>query len=139
MSAMHDAICLANWMNVLPSLSVQDLEGIFEQYRKERYPHAMEAFRSSRMLAKCAEKNMVGAFARYIQYHMPKWLWTIALKKVIAYRPQVAFLKQVQDTGTVPPQAQPSLIQTKVLLDKLNKSRAATAVTTPAVATPAVV
>ena len=132
MSAMHDAICLANWIYVLPSLSVDDLEGIFEKYQQERYPHAMEAFRSSRMLARGLEKNLGGAMTRYVQTHMPRWLWTIALKRFTAHRPQVVFLKHVQDTGTVPPKAQPSLIQTRILLDKLIKSRAATAVATPA-------
>lgn len=48
---MHDAICLANWINVLPSLDTTALEKIFEEYQHERQPVAVENFKKSQVYA----------------------------------------------------------------------------------------
>lgn len=122
-SAIHDAVCLANWLNVLPSLSVKDLEATFKEYHSERYPIVMAAFRASSALAKSSEKNIAGAIIRYINSHMPKWLWAIFLKKMNAYRPQVSFLDLAEDTGTVRPNGQSSLIKTRMLMEALLKKQ----------------
>ena len=50
-SAMHDAICLANWINVLPSLDVPVLGKTFQEYYLEQYPHALENYERSRLFA----------------------------------------------------------------------------------------
>lgn len=55
-NAMHDAIALANWINVLPSTSPKDINMIFSEYKAERYPLAKKAFETSRMLSKLIEK-----------------------------------------------------------------------------------
>jgi len=39
--AFHDAVALANWINVLPTTQVKDLEKAFKSYRDERYAAAM--------------------------------------------------------------------------------------------------
>ncbi|KAG0042165.1 hypothetical protein BGZ83_000829, partial [Gryganskiella cystojenkinii] len=58
MSAMHDAICLANWINVLSSASLQDTEIILREYHEERYPIAVGAFKKSQLFATINEKKL---------------------------------------------------------------------------------
>jgi len=60
---------------------------------------------------------------RYINSHMPKWLWAIYMKKMNAYRPQVSFLDHAKDTGNVRPSDQPSLIKTRILMEALLKKQ----------------
>lgn len=48
---MHDAVCLANWINVLPSLDIEATEKIFEEYQQERQPIAIENFKKSQVYA----------------------------------------------------------------------------------------
>ncbi|GJJ75046.1 hypothetical protein EMPS_07404 [Entomortierella parvispora] len=140
MSAVHDAICLANWINVLPSLAVKDIEAIFKEYYDERQPHVMAAYQSSVTLAKTLEKTTAAAIVRYLIWHMPKWLWILVLKNRCAYRPQASFLDPVKDTGTVRPCEQPSLIKTKILLDILTKKqRVVSSAPSPTTATPVIV
>ncbi|ORZ11411.1 hypothetical protein BCR41DRAFT_408997 [Lobosporangium transversale] len=57
LNAMQDAITLANWINVLRSNDVSDMNKIFQEYKRERYPHAMDAFESSKMFSKIIEKQ----------------------------------------------------------------------------------
>ncbi|GJJ75048.1 hypothetical protein EMPS_07406 [Entomortierella parvispora] len=123
MSAIHDAICLANWLNVLPSLAVNDLEATFKKYRSERYPHVKVAYRASAALAKGLEKNTAGAIVRFLNAHMPKWLWVRYLKSAVKYRPQASFLDAVEDTGTVRPRGQTSLVKTRILFEALLKKQ----------------
>ena len=73
------------------------------------------------MRAKGLENILGGAIARFIDANMPKWLWMIVLRKMVAYRPQVSFLSHVEDTGSTRPSAQPSLIRTRILLEMLAK------------------
>jgi len=75
------------------------------------------------MFAKGLEKNATGALIRYINSHMPKWLWVLVLKKMVAYRPQASFLDHAEDTGTVRPIGQPSLEKTKTLIEALLKKQ----------------
>lgn len=49
MTAIHDAVSLANWISTLRSPSNSDLDTIFTEYRAERYPIIMEALQSSVM------------------------------------------------------------------------------------------
>lgn len=47
-NAMQDAVTLANWLNILPSgSSLQEVENCFKEYRDERFPLALKAFRQS--------------------------------------------------------------------------------------------
>jgi hypothetical protein len=48
---MQDAVCLANWINVLPSLDTPAVEKIFDEYYQERYPVAIQNFNKSRAYA----------------------------------------------------------------------------------------
>ncbi|GJJ67788.1 hypothetical protein EMPS_00134 [Entomortierella parvispora] len=123
LTAIHDAICLANWINVLPSLAVKDLESTFQEYYNERYPLAKVAYRASAALAKGHQNNTAGAIARYLRLHMPKWLWALYLKRMTVYRPQASFLDPAEDNGTVLPKGQTSLAKTRILFEALLKTQ----------------
>ncbi|KFH66034.1 hypothetical protein MVEG_08135 [Podila verticillata NRRL 6337] len=47
LSAIHDAVALANWICSLESTSLKHVEAIFKEYHAERYPAAKEAFQSN--------------------------------------------------------------------------------------------
>lgn len=45
---MHDAITLANWLNVLPDTpTTAEIEHAFEKYKEERLPWVKQAYDSS--------------------------------------------------------------------------------------------
>lgn len=48
-TAIHDAVTLANWISTLRYATEKDVEKVFKEYRAERYPVAMQAFESSQM------------------------------------------------------------------------------------------
>ncbi|KAF8985502.1 hypothetical protein BGZ52_010523 [Haplosporangium bisporale] len=48
-NAIHDAVTLANWLSTLRVADDEGIEAVFKEYRAERYPVAMEAFKSSQM------------------------------------------------------------------------------------------
>ncbi|KAF8929489.1 hypothetical protein BGZ52_002173 [Haplosporangium bisporale] len=56
LSAIHDAVALANWICSLESTSLKHVEAIFKEYHAERYPAAKEAFQSSQTLSKFGGK-----------------------------------------------------------------------------------
>ncbi|KAF9124986.1 hypothetical protein BGW39_007752 [Mortierella sp. 14UC] len=74
-TAMHDAIALANLLYALPSSSSSDITKIFEEYHAEQFPVVTYAFKSSQLACKMIGKGIVGSVALYIGTHMPMWLW----------------------------------------------------------------
>ncbi|KAF9277909.1 hypothetical protein BGZ68_008911 [Mortierella alpina] len=59
-SAMHDALCLANWINILPgSPTKEETERVFKEYKAERLPVAQENFRASQFFSKLNAKVLV--------------------------------------------------------------------------------
>ncbi|KAF9326771.1 hypothetical protein BG006_009833 [Podila minutissima] len=78
LTAMHDAIALANWICAVQSRDMADIEASFKEYRAERLPIAKEAFENSRMF-----DNIGG--------------------KMTANRGQATFLPLVEDKGTSQP------------------------------------
>ncbi|GJJ71680.1 hypothetical protein EMPS_04030 [Entomortierella parvispora] len=116
-TAIHDAVCLANWINVLPAKpGVEAIERVFHEYYNERLPIAIEQFRKSQYYAMTSSKTMTAAVVRFVQRRMPRWLWIMILRKTAVYRPQVSFLPLVKDSGTVPAAPQNSLIKTLEIL-----------------------
>ncbi|KAF9357706.1 hypothetical protein BGX34_009263 [Mortierella sp. NVP85] len=113
-NALQDAITLANWLNVLRSNNVKDISRVFQEYKDERYPHAVAAFESSRLFSKVIAKNRTGRIARSMIRNLPKWIWLMTLRKLASNRPQVAFLPLVEDKGNVKPVSQPSLSKTRL-------------------------
>ncbi|KAF9333637.1 hypothetical protein BGZ91_011178, partial [Linnemannia elongata] len=103
MTAMHDAMALANLIYALPSNSNKDIHQLFTDYQAERLPFVTEAFNSSRALAKGLEKGLGGMIALWISRFIPQWLWKIFWTKVAKVRPQIGFLPQIPLKGTVVP------------------------------------
>ncbi|KAG0378189.1 hypothetical protein BGX24_004531 [Mortierella sp. AD032] len=122
----HDAIALANWINVLPSKRVKHTEYIFKEYKKERYPFAKAAYNHGRNMSNVSDKDLKATITRFISKNMPHWLWKIFLTKISAQRPQAAFLPYVHDNGTVKAAYQHSLDKTtKMMKDQAAKAAAA--------------
>ncbi|KAF9954069.1 hypothetical protein BGZ72_004931 [Mortierella alpina] len=117
-SAIHDAICVANWINVLPSPSVENLERIFKHYKAERLPPAEAAYAFGRNMANVSARasTFKAMISRFFVKNMPTWLWRKVLVRHAAIRPQVSFLPLVEDRGTVRPEYQPSLHKTLEIL-----------------------
>ncbi|KAG0204437.1 hypothetical protein BGX28_003619 [Mortierella sp. GBA30] len=115
--AFHDAIALANWINVLPSTSLQDIEMIFKEYRQERLPPAQASYANGQMMASISARSIKSIIFRRLCKVMPSWCWRLLHRKYAANRPQVAFLPLVQDTGSVKPTYQVSLHKTLELLE----------------------
>ncbi|KAF9101012.1 hypothetical protein BGX29_006088, partial [Mortierella sp. GBA35] len=103
--AFHDALALANWINVLPTTQVKDLEKVFKAYRDERYVAAQAATSLSRTMCKFYGKvnDLSASLTRFAFKKMPFWLWKQIVVKAIANRPQASFLPPVHDKGTVKP------------------------------------
>ncbi|KAF9927652.1 hypothetical protein FBU30_002991 [Linnemannia zychae] len=118
-NAIHDAITIANWIYALPpSPSTEDIEKYFEEYKKERLPKAKAAYNSSQMFHNIIAKPYLGMIATYCFRYMPKWLSNKIMESIMAYRPSVAFLPDVEDNGTIKPEAQLSLITRKIVKER---------------------
>ncbi|KAG0325770.1 hypothetical protein BG000_001684 [Podila horticola] len=71
-TAMHDAVTLANWLSTLRMVEDKDIEKVFKEYRAERYPIAMEALKSSQMFTYHLGKNLISAFVRGMMKRIPE-------------------------------------------------------------------
>jgi hypothetical protein len=80
-SAMHDAIALANLVYALPPKpSASDIEKMFAEYQAERLVHVTESFNNSKALSKVMERGLVGTIALFIRTHFPSWLMKIMIR-----------------------------------------------------------
>ncbi|KAF9586123.1 hypothetical protein BGW38_009483 [Lunasporangiospora selenospora] len=109
-SAIHDAVALANVLYDLPSpTDCNDLTKAFEIYRQERYPIAKVSWDTSHKMSRVLGKTFVNLVIRFMINRMPDWIWIKALTRMYGYRPQVSFLPRSRDRGAVPPAPQLSL------------------------------
>ncbi|KAG0341247.1 hypothetical protein BG004_006102 [Podila humilis] len=127
-SAIHDAVTLANLICSLETKTMPEFNRIFGEYRGERRPIVVHANSASKTLKKGAANNMTGAPIRFVQRHMPNWLLKNILKKSVLVRPQASFLPLVEDNGTAPLLAQPSLVTTLPIIQaRIQREKAAEA------------
>ncbi|KAK3830613.1 MAG: hypothetical protein J3R72DRAFT_425785 [Linnemannia gamsii] len=117
-TAMHDAIALANLFYAMPARTSQEVTTVFDEYKQERYPAALEAFKNSEMAGRVAEKGLEGFILKFIITHMPFWLWKIWLIKLVRYRPQIGFIKAVEVKGVVVPEVSPSEQKARAAFEK---------------------
>ncbi|KAK5821529.1 hypothetical protein F5H01DRAFT_337337 [Linnemannia elongata] len=117
-TAMHDAIALANLFYAMPAKTGEDITKIFEEYQKERLPAVTESFNNSRQLAKTAGRGIVGAIILYLTTLIPAWLWRIAMAKTIRFRPQVGFLPAIVVKGSVAPVVSVSEQRARAVFEK---------------------
>ncbi|KAF9389020.1 hypothetical protein CPC16_006107 [Podila verticillata] len=121
LTAMHDAVALANWISTLQRPKLAEIEKIFAEYQAERLPAAKDAASRTLLFKRMGGKGIAATLSRSIFRHMPRWLLNILILKMVAARPQVSFLPLVKDTGSSPPKHQPSLKKTLAI----HKTRAA--------------
>ncbi|KAG0295212.1 hypothetical protein BGZ96_012314 [Linnemannia gamsii] len=124
-TAMHDAIALANLFYAMPAKTSEDITRIFEDYQRERLPAVIESFNNSRQLAKIAGRGVVGAIILYLTTLIPAWLWRIAMAKTVRFRPQAGFIKAIDVKGTVVPEPSASEQLARAALEKQQQQAAA--------------
>ncbi|KAF9390424.1 hypothetical protein CPB97_009252 [Podila verticillata] len=109
-SAMHDAVTLANCLYELPkNPSAAHIHKAFQLYKTERYPLAKAAYDSSHRLAAIVGQSWYNDVIRALMRHMPKSVFTRSLLVMYSYRPQATFLPYVKDLGQIKPAPQASL------------------------------
>jgi hypothetical protein len=59
--AIQDAVALANWINVIATPQVKDVEMAFQAYKEERYAAAQVAANLSKSMCRFYGKVCVGA------------------------------------------------------------------------------
>ncbi|KAG0342031.1 hypothetical protein BG000_007224 [Podila horticola] len=123
-SAIHDALALANWICVIQPKSASDTSMIFKEYFEERYPIVKETFEQSQMLSRAGGKGILPMILRELLKRIPTFLWRKLLVKMSLSRPQASFLPPVEDKGTLAPKYQPSLQKTLEILKKRAGERA---------------
>ncbi|CAO3570345.1 unnamed protein product [Mortierella alpina] len=113
-SAIHDAVALANCIYELPvNPTLDDIKDAFKLYKSERYPLAKTAYDTSHRLTTIIQQNWYGHLIRAMMKYMPKSIFTRSLQVMYAYRPQASFLPLVEDRGQHKPTPQPSLIRAR--------------------------
>lgn len=79
-TAMHDAIALANLIYAVPTTDSADLTRIFEEYQKERLPAVIESFKNSQLMSKIMDRGIEGAIILWLYTHIPFWLWRLVVR-----------------------------------------------------------
>ncbi|KAG9071617.1 hypothetical protein KI688_005830 [Linnemannia hyalina] len=97
-TAMHDAIALANLLYAMPTKTSADITRIFEDYHTERYPAVMESFHHSQQFSRIAERGFLAKMARF--------------------KPQVGFLPATEMKGSVVPVVSPSEQRARDVFEK---------------------
>ncbi|KAF9200415.1 hypothetical protein BGZ59_003322, partial [Podila verticillata] len=68
--------------------------------------------------------NLTATIIRTVMKRLPPWLWKQIQLKMIAARPQISFIPQVKDQGTMKPTYQHSLHKTLAILKDLAENPA---------------
>lgn len=84
-TAMHDAIALANLIYALPTKTSGDITKIFEEYQEERFPAVMESFENSKAMSKVTARGITGAILLFIMTHLPFWLWKLVVRSFFIF------------------------------------------------------
>ncbi|KAF9310257.1 hypothetical protein BG003_008763 [Podila horticola] len=98
-NAMQDAIILANCIYDIEGLSVENISAALQDYREQRYPHALFQTENSKTLGKLMYgQTWSERLLRTVVYNLPKWLQSKNYMKASAYRPLLTFLPPVPNT-----------------------------------------
>ncbi|KAK3840349.1 MAG: hypothetical protein JOS17DRAFT_769871 [Linnemannia elongata] len=101
-TAMQDAVVLANCLYEMKSITSVDIQQTFESFQKERYSRVKEQFDASNMSAKLIYGQTL--FERFLRIVVFNWLpESFRLRgslKGVEYRPQATFLPPVPRRGT---------------------------------------
>jgi len=102
--AFRDAVVLANYINAIPCTSPwtdEQIAGIFQNYKEERYQHAKYAYDYGHNLGRLMGKNWITEISRTIAGKTPNWLWKIILRRIVADKLQVNFLPRGRSNSSV--------------------------------------
>ncbi|KAF9925338.1 hypothetical protein FBU30_004928 [Linnemannia zychae] len=102
-SAIHDAIALANLIYAMPSKKSNDISEIFKEYYSERYPIALQLYKNSQILKKTMSRGVASTMLRFLFTLMSRRLWKYMLAEIVKFRPQAGFLKAAETKGTITP------------------------------------
>ncbi|KAF9314079.1 hypothetical protein BG003_004542 [Podila horticola] len=117
-TAIHDAVTLANWMSTLRLAGEKQVVKAFKEYKTERYPVAKDAFKASQVFIKSFGKTIVASLVRETMKRLPHWLWKKVCLKMAAARHQASFLPLIEEKSKVKPLCQRSLHKTiPILMD----------------------
>ncbi|KAF9151495.1 hypothetical protein BG015_006594 [Linnemannia schmuckeri] len=117
-TAMHDAMALANLIYAMPARTSEDITRIFEEYKRERYPAAVDCYKNSKMMGKLIDSGFAGTFSLFLMTKMPQWMWRLVLAQTVKFRPQIGFLEPVAIKGSVMPVPSPSEKKARAVFEK---------------------
>ncbi|KAF9136053.1 hypothetical protein BGW39_008016 [Mortierella sp. 14UC] len=120
-TAMHDALGLANLLYAMPSRTTKEVTRIFEEYHEERYPNVMEAYNNSIMLSKMFNTGLVSTLLLSLISHIPLWVFRLTLSKSVRFRPQCGFLPIIEQKGTAAAELSPSQHKARVAFEERQK------------------
>ncbi|KAG0033618.1 hypothetical protein BGZ81_007876 [Podila clonocystis] len=117
--AMHDAVVLANWINILSQDSTkEEMEKVFQEYKDERMPYVMQAYKFSQSNGHLIGSTFRGKLTRWIVNLLPKSVLAKSAVRNVGNRPHAAFLPPPPLRGSVKPDPQPSLTKTRKIMAK---------------------
>ncbi|KAF9282364.1 hypothetical protein BGZ74_002161 [Mortierella antarctica] len=118
LNTITDAVTLANWIKTLPSSSPYILADALKEYDAERRPVAREALDRSALYTTLVGKTVVSSAVRAVVKHiLPTWFWRrLVTNHQLAVRPQVAYLEEVEERGSVGKRYQASLEKARKIL-----------------------
>ncbi|KAF9093614.1 hypothetical protein BGX23_003117 [Mortierella sp. AD031] len=116
-TAMHDALALANLIYALPNSSSEEIHKTFAEYKAERMPLVLESFKNSQILAKSMDTGFWGTVAVFVSTCIPKWLWNIFSRNMAKNRPQAGWLPQIPSKGTIPAVVSPSTEKARAVFE----------------------
>ncbi|KAG0014518.1 hypothetical protein BGZ82_001736 [Podila clonocystis] len=118
LNTITDAVTLANWIKTLPSSSLYTLTDALKEYGAERRPVVREALDRSALYTTLVGKTVVSSAVRAVVKHvLPTWFWRrLVTNHQLAVRPQVAFLPEVEERGSVGKRYQASLEKARRIL-----------------------
>ncbi|KAG0001402.1 hypothetical protein BGZ80_001503 [Entomortierella chlamydospora] len=112
-TAMSDAVILANYINTLHTVELEDVEKALKTYRNERYPIGKQAVETSAVMFNIIKQDWRGRMIRYILKYIPRWLWFMIRAQSVRCRPQISFLPLAEDKCQIKAIHQPSLEKTR--------------------------
>ncbi|KAG0041674.1 hypothetical protein BGZ83_001454 [Gryganskiella cystojenkinii] len=103
-NALQDAVILVNSIVDMPSASAENIKIAFQEFREERYPHVKYQMDKAKIMATIQYgQTWKDRAIRYAIFNLiPKWIQTEQYLKDANNRPQVSFLPQVPNRGTIP-------------------------------------
>ncbi|KAF9423746.1 hypothetical protein BGZ76_003619, partial [Entomortierella beljakovae] len=102
--AIEDAIVFANCLYAMKDKSMASITGAFEEYYKQRFPYAEEAYTFSSLNSKILNgQKWFERMMRQISLSpISGWLLKMSVNQINRYRQQVAWLPLIENRGSAP-------------------------------------